>query len=517
MKTNSNSITNSSFKYGTVADWVYVYRQYIPDKVLASDLEVELTINDDGTERTQIVKLYDIIRMANSNQEIVAIPRYCPFANTLYLQNKVLDYTTNGADIDISIKVPPRNHYQQEAINAMLSNEHGIISCKTAFGKTYCAINAICQLKKRALILMHKRELMKQWKEDFLKYTDLTEDDIQIFTGDKFQSGKAVTITTVQNICAKIRSHNFANREAFNNENFGITIFDECHTTVGPLANTQASRWCFSKRIYGLSATPERGDGLDKVINYIIGNVIYKDNRKLLPVFVSFSPVALHIPQKTCYYLTRSTMQYTIRYNKYLCKDNVYIDHCAEIIECLMNHNKKILVVAAYKELLETVYYRVVSHCTIANKDISAMKLIHGTSEEGLDSIKSMSQEEIEKFHTIFSTSKFFSDGISIDWLDTIVYVTSPSSKSLSAIPQLVGRIVREYKGKKYVNVIDIFNSESDIEVGRKYKRMKAYDNLHYNILNEDSYDPEELIANTLSQCEWIIESETPSIPVLEE
>ena len=145
------------------------------------------------------------------------------------------------------------------------------------------------------------------------------------------------------------------------------------------------------------------------------------------------------------------------------------------------------------------------------------MKLIHGTSEEGLDSIKSMSQEEIEKFHTIFSTSKFFSDGISIDWLDTIVYVTSPSSKSLSAIPQLVGRIVREYKGKKYVNVIDIFNSESDIEVGRKYKRMKAYDNLHYNILNEDSYDPEELIANTLSQCEWIIESETPSIPVLEE
>ena len=314
MKTNSNSITNSSFKYGTVADWVYVYRQYIPDKVLASDLEVELTINDDGTERTQIVKLYDIIRMANSNQEIVAIPRYCPFANTLYLQNKVLDYTTNGADIDISIKVPPRNHYQQEAINAMLSNEHGIISCKTAFGKTYCAINAICQLKKRALILMHKRELMKQWKEDFLKYTDLTEDDIQIFTGDKFQSGKAVTITTVQNICAKIRSHNFANREAFNNENFGITIFDECHTTVGPLANTQASRWCFSKRIYGLSATPERGDGLDKVINYIIGNVIYKDNRKLLPVFVSFSPVALHIPQKTCYYLTRSTMQYHIGY-----------------------------------------------------------------------------------------------------------------------------------------------------------------------------------------------------------
>lgn len=47
---------------------------------------------------------------------------------------------------------------------------------------------------------------------------------------------------------------------------------------------------------------------------------------------------------------------------------------------------------------------------------------------------------------------------------------------------------MREYKGKSFVNVIDIFNSEFDIEVKRKNNRIKAYKNLNYNILQELSF-----------------------------
>lgn len=500
---------NNNFKYASFADWMYVYKNYIPNNVLYNDLQLQLIINDDGYEQLQTYNLWELIDTDEYGQ-IIAIPRYCPLSKELILQNKVVDNSTFGENIDITIKVPPKNEYQQEAINAILANDHGIICAKTAFGKTYVAINAICQLKKKALIIMHKRELMKQWKEDFLKYTNLTEDDIQIFTGDNFKTGKVITITTVQNICAKIRSSNFDNRELFRKENFGITFFDECHTTIGPLINTQATRWVFSHRIYGLSATPKRGTELDKVINYTLGDIIYTDNRKMLPVFVSFIPLDIEIPNKTKYYLTRSTKQYTIRYTKYLCKDEKYINYCVDIVDSLIKSNKKILVVAAYKELLEIIYSKLLDKMINDQDSIDKIKLIHGTSEEKLDTVKNMTTEEIENFNCIFSTNKFFSDGISINWLDTIVYLTPPSSKSLSSIPQLVGRIVREYKNKKYVNVIDIYNNQYDIEIRRMNGRINAYKRLNYNFIKSslNPTDTNEYIHDILNTSNSITNSQ---------
>lgn len=502
-------LMNSNYKYASFADWMYVYKNYIPNNVLYDDLQLQLIVNDDGYEQLQTYNMWEIINTDEYGQ-VIAIPRYCPLSKQLMFQDKVIDNSTLGEDININIKVPPKNEYQQEAINTILANDHGIICAKTAFGKTYVAINSICQLKKKALIIMHKRELMKQWKEDFLKYTDLTDDDIQIFSGDKFQTGKAITITTVQNICAKLRNGNFENRELFRKENFGITFFDECHTTIGPIVNSQATRWVFSKRIFGLSATPKRGDALDKVINYTLGDIIYTDNRKLLPVFVSFIPLNIEIPNKTKYYLTKSTKQYTVRYTKYLCKDEKYVNYCVDIIDSLIKNNKKILVVAAFKGLLETVYDKLLEKMINKQESIDKIKLVHGTSEETLESIKSMTTEEIENFNCIFSTNKFFSDGISINWLDTIVYLTPPSSKSLSSIPQLVGRIVREYKNKKYVNVIDIYNDQYNVEVGRMNGRIGAYKRLNYNFI-KSSLNPsntDEYITDILKTSNAIVNSQ---------
>ena len=263
---------NNTLKYGMISDWIYVYKKYIPQDILEELSFQMITKNSDNSDLIENIYLYEIYE----DENIVAIPRYCKFGKFL-LDNKLLiDNRSYGSDININMKIEPRDEYQKEAIKSIIDNDNGIICAKTAFGKTYVAINAISKLKKKALILMHKRDLMYQWKEDILKYTDLKEDDIQIFTGSKFLTDKKITITTVQNISAKIRHNEFNIRELFEKENFGITIYDECHTTIGPLVNTSTSRWIFSKRIYGLSATPKRGDELDKVINSILGDIIYQ-------------------------------------------------------------------------------------------------------------------------------------------------------------------------------------------------------------------------------------------------
>ena len=47
--------------------------------------------------------------------------------------------------------------------------------------------------------------------------------------------------------------------------------------------------------------------------------------------------------------------------------------------------------------------------------------------------------------------------------------------------------VVRDYKGKRFVNVFDIYNDVFLIEMNRKKSRIKAYSDLKYSILNEIS------------------------------
>lgn len=485
---------NNNSKIGIIDDWVYIYKQYIPN-YLYNDLTFKLVRQDNGKDIEETIKMYDEI-----DNNIIAIPRYCSCSKSFLNNNKLIDTRTDGADIDIDISVKPRDHFQEDAVNAIISNDHGIICAKTAFGKTYVAINAISKLKKKALILMHKRDLMLQWREDFLRYTNLNEDDILIFENNNFDINKKIVITTVQNICAKIRNNNENMRQLFKNANFGITFYDECHTTVGPLANTQSSRFVFSKRIYGLSATPKRGDNLDLVINSILGNIIYTDERKMLPVYVSFASASVPVTFNMQTYFSFSKKLYTLRYNKWLAKSDTYTDYCANIIFELIKYNKKILAVAAIKDVLSNVYdktYKLLNDNGMNNK----IEIVHGTSESKFTDIKNMNDDEIDNFNCVFSTNKFFSEGLSINWLDTIVYLTSPSAKSLSSIPQLVGRIVREYKNKKYVMVIDIFNDKFNIELFRHNKRIEAYKLFKYNILSIPSQcnnNPKQIIDYTI-------------------
>ena len=488
-----------SQQIGVLNDWAYVYHQYVPHDVY-NDLVVYLP-DETNPAVTAPCNIYDTSALQSNG--IVALPRYCPFVIDATKKGIIVDNRQNGAPIDIEINVKPRDHFQVDAINSIIANDHGILCAKTAFGKTYVAIHCIAKLKTKALILMHKRDLMYQWKHDIIQYTNLTEDDVQIFTGSDFDKDKPITITTVQNIAAKIRMGQFDIRSQFHEANFGITFFDEVHTTVGPLSNSLASRWIFSKRLYGLSATPKRGDDLDKVINYLIGNVIYTDDRKMIPVYVSFAPVSVEVPNNIRYWLSRSDKQYAINYNKWIKNQEAYVSHAATIIVELIKKNRKILAVAAYKNLLDTIYERVYSMLPDENLSVGKIRMIHGTSELKLSTIKDMSSDDIANFNCIFSTNKFFSDGISIDWLDTIVYLTPPSSKSLSAIPQLVGRIVRDYKGKKYVIVVDIMNSAFEIETARARKRSIAYKNLHYRELSvSNNIAPSVVIDSILKNAE---------------
>ena len=59
---------------------------------------------------------------------------------------------------------------------------------------------------------------------------------------------------------------------------------------------------------------------MDKVISYLLGDVIYTDDRKMLPVYTTFIPYNIPVPSKTAGWMLNDLKQFTVRYNKWIKK-----------------------------------------------------------------------------------------------------------------------------------------------------------------------------------------------------
>lgn len=112
--------------------------------------------------------------------------------------------------------------HQPIAISKVLKRRTGVLQAPTGSGKTVMAIELICVRKERTLIVVHTKELLYQWKERLLQFTDLKEDEIGMLGDGKKTSGK-VTIGIINTL----RSLTKKNRKYFN-KSFGFVIVDEC-------------------------------------------------------------------------------------------------------------------------------------------------------------------------------------------------------------------------------------------------------------------------------------------------
>jgi superfamily II DNA or RNA helicase len=458
-----------------LSDWWYVDVADVPPNTYNDLTLLVNNPNDMAAEQVYV----PIWAYANPEQTVVAIPRYCSLGLKLIQHPAATDTRSEGEPIDIELRpeFPPRNRYQEQAILTLMMNDHGIVQAKTGFGKTYVAINAITQIKRKTLILVHKSALIDQWINEFARYTTLTKDDICVI-GERHQDlSKPILITTVQNLIAKMRLGSWDLRNALVEAQIGLTFFDECHVTAAAEKFAMASRWVFSKRIFGLSATPQRGDTYDLLKQWVLGSVIYVDTREAMPVFVHFVPYQAPITDsKYLWWLKSDPMKYALRYQQHIKSRPEFINCASDLLLKLIREERHTLAVAGYKLLLNEVFSGLKRTLLEQNISVHSAVMCHGTTELEHTAI------DPNTARCVISTLKYFDAGLSLDWLDTLVYMSSPSVRSESAIPQMVGRIMREYPGKSEVHIYDLVNVAFSHEKDRMAHRSMKYQSLGYLI-----------------------------------
>jgi superfamily II DNA or RNA helicase len=159
--------------------------------------------------------------------------------------------------------------HQTEAVDTWWREQgRGVVVLPTGTGKTYMAILAISKAARPALIVTPTIDLLNQW------YGELS----QVFgvsiglMGGGHHDLQPITVTTYDS--AYIYVEKWGNR-------FGLLVFDECHHLPGPTSQIAAIASIAPFRL-GLTATPERADGLDSLYPVLIGPVVYRREIKQL-------------------------------------------------------------------------------------------------------------------------------------------------------------------------------------------------------------------------------------------
>ena len=157
--------------------------------------------------------------------------------------------------------------YQQQAIDSFYFGGSGVVVLPCGAGKTLVGAGAMARSGTTTLILVTNTVSARQWRDELLKRTSLTEDEIGEYSGSR-KEVRPVTIATYQVMTTK-RKGVYTHLELLDARDWGLVIYDEVHLLPAPIFRMTADLQ--ARRRLGLTATLVREDGREDEVFSLIG------------------------------------------------------------------------------------------------------------------------------------------------------------------------------------------------------------------------------------------------------
>ncbi|WP_409338096.1 DNA repair helicase XPB [Corynebacterium phoceense] len=157
--------------------------------------------------------------------------------------------------------------YQQYAAESFWAGGSGVVVLPCGAGKTVVGAAAMSKAQATTLILVTNTVAGRQWRDELLRRTTLTENEIGEYSGEKKEI-KPVTIATYQVVTRKTKGE-YRALELFDSRDWGLIIYDEVHLLPAPVFRMTSDLQ--SRRRLGLTATLVREDGAEGDVFSLIG------------------------------------------------------------------------------------------------------------------------------------------------------------------------------------------------------------------------------------------------------
>ncbi|MEY8567498.1 DNA repair helicase XPB [Corynebacterium sp.] len=157
--------------------------------------------------------------------------------------------------------------YQEMAAESFWAGGSGVVVLPCGAGKTMVGAASMAKSGTTTLILVTNTVAGRQWKDELVRRTSLTEDEIGEYSGEKKEI-RPVTIATYQVVTRKTKGE-FRALELFDSRDWGLIIYDEVHLLPAPVFRMTSDLQ--SRRRLGLTATLVREDGREDDVFSLIG------------------------------------------------------------------------------------------------------------------------------------------------------------------------------------------------------------------------------------------------------
>jgi superfamily II DNA or RNA helicase len=343
--------------------------------------------------------------------------------------------------------------YQQDALDAWVKSDgEGVIIAPCGSGKTAIGLASTTVFDTKCLILVHTNDLAVQWVNRCQSMLSIKA--TQYGGGKKDDSGRIV-VATFQTL----ERMSFNQRYAFGKQ-FGLCIVDEAHHV--PAHTFCSVMFCMPARYrLGLTATPERSDGLTNILWWHFGHSVYEiTNAQLarsghvLPPKIEWLFTDWFGPSKRLDWSKLITKMTTDDD-----RNNVIIDRVFDACKA----GRQILVLSDR-----------VDHCIemakmLRSKGIEAEPLVgRMTKKQRQEVLERADKREIQ----VVCATTVADEGLDLPSLDTVV-LTTPT-KALGRIQQRIGRVMRPHPLKKDPIVIDCVDDIGSMR-GLARKRNRLY------------------------------------------
>jgi superfamily II DNA or RNA helicase len=319
------------------------------------------------------------------------------------------------------------------------------------------ACAAIARRGVPTLILVHRKPLMEQWSSRLQRFLGLSTKDIRIIGKARYRDAP-VAIGMFQTLAS-------AEFPGLLMEKYGQVVVDECHHV--PAASFEAAmKQCPARHILGLTATPTRKDGLQKILYLQCGPIQHKigyDHANKHPRSVMVRNIPACFPAD-------AERQPIHEVWKFLIESEERNRLIASDIVSAFRHGRYPVVLSDRKEhlnRLETMVRETLPEDAICRMDGSI----------GLKQRRSLIQCLTERTSSgtpfvLFATASLIGEGFDLPRLDTMVLAMPLSFKG--RLTQYAGRLHRSADGKGDVRIHDYVETNHPMMMHMHRKRMVA-------------------------------------------